>query len=121
MSAQAAGIAAQAAAVAALVVSMRRAFFGPAPRRADPLAAAAWMVAGVLLLATVLLSGDDALWRLVLTGLAVEAVSVAGWWLRGPREDGGEGGPDGDETLPPDWDEFDRLRGGWSRPRQPVV
>lgn len=120
MSAQAVGIAAQAAAVVGLVVSMRRAFFGPAPRRADPLAAAAWMVAGLLLLATVLLSGDDAIWRLALTALAVEAVCVAGWWLRGPREDGGDDGPGGEDAPPPDWDEFDRLRGGWSRPRQPV-
>jgi hypothetical protein len=106
----------EAAAVLVLVASMRRAFFGPAPERSDPLAAAAWMVAGLLLLATVLLSRDDALWRLALTGAAVECVCVAAWWLRGPAQDGGDE-PAGEPIAPPpDWEEFDRLRGGWDAP-----
>lgn len=111
---------AEAAVAAVLVVSMVRAFFGRPPQRSDAVAAAGWMLAGVMLLATVLLAGGDARPRDVLTAAAVEAVCVSGWWLRGRREDGG-GEPDGDGEgglPPPDWDDFDRRRESWSRPRE---
>jgi hypothetical protein len=114
---------AEAAIAAVLVVSMVRAFFGRPPRRSDAVAAAGWMLAGLMLLGTVLLAGADARPRGVLTAAAVEAVCVAGWWLRGLREDGGGGadGADGEGDggpPPPDWDDFDRRRESWSRPRE---
>lgn len=95
---------------------MGRAFFGSAPQRADPVAAAAWMVAALLLLGTALLSPDESLWRLALIVAGVEAACAGGWWLRG-AEDGGEGAGE-PEDPPLDWDEFDRLRGDWT-PRPP--
>src|SRR5437763_15203914 len=104
---------------ALLVLSLLRAFFGPPPGHSDAVAAGAWMLAGTVLLATVLLAGDAARPRDLLCAAAVEAVCVAGWWLRGRGEDGGEE----DEVLgepPLDWDEFDRLRDGWSRPPSAV-
>jgi hypothetical protein len=110
---------AEAAIAAGLVLSVARAFFGPAPRSADFVAAAAWMSAGLLMLATVILTGDEGLWRLALNVGAVEAVCVAGWWLRGADDDGGEPvRADGDPPI--DWDEFDRERDGWSRPPLPL-
>lgn len=109
----------EAAIAALLVLSLLRAFFGRPPGRPDLVAAGAWLVAGVVLLATVLLAGEAARPRDLLTAAAVEAVCVAGWWLRG-RGDNGGGGDDDDggqrREPPPDWDEFDRLRAGWSRP-----
>jgi len=49
------------AAIAAVLVSiMARAFFGAPPPRVDLVAAAAWMLAGLILLGTVLLSGPGA-------------------------------------------------------------
>jgi len=106
------------AAIAAVLVSiMARAFFGAPPPRVDLVAAAAWMLAGLILLGTVLLSGPGAWHREGLTAGSVVAVCVAGWWLRG-REDPGE--PEQVEP-PPDWDEFDLLRETWRRgPREPT-
>jgi hypothetical protein len=74
------------------------------------------MLAGVVLLATVLLAGNAARPRDLLCAGAVEAVCIAGWWLRGRGDDDGE--EPGEPGEPPtDWDEFDRLRAGWSGPR----
>lgn len=98
----------------ALAASLTRAFFGPPPGRADPVAAAAWLIAGVLLLAAVLATGEHATWRLALTAAASGAVCAAGWWLRAPRDDGDDG-EDSPGRPPVDWDELDRLRGGWDR------
>jgi hypothetical protein len=113
---------AEAAIAAVLVLSMVRAFFGPPPRQADRVAAAGWMVAGLLLLGTVLLSDASVRPRDVLAAGAVESVCVAGWWLRGRRDDdGGEGEPRPAEDPPaPDWDDFDRRREDWSQPRELV-
>jgi hypothetical protein len=109
---------AEAAIAAVLVCSMGRAFLGSAPQRADPVAAAYWMLAALLVLGTALLTTGDQLWRLALIVGGVEAACAAGWWLRGADDSGGE--PDEPGVPPPDWDAFDRLRGGWSRPREPV-
>jgi hypothetical protein len=108
---------AEAAIAAVLVFSMGRAFFGTTPPRADVVASGAWMVAALLLLGTVLLSDGDALWRLVLSVGGVEAACVAGWWLRGGSDEPGDGGGEDPILPPPDWDEFDRARRGWDRPR----
>ena len=110
----------EAAIAALLVISLLRAFFGAPPQHTDPLAAGAWMVAGLVLLATVLLAGDAARPRDLLTAGAVEAVCVAGWWLRGRGDDGEDEDAEPLEP-PPDWDEFDRLRAGWTRPPTPVA
>ena len=64
---------------ALLVACIIRAFFGPPPRVSDGLAAAGWMVAGVSLIATVLIAGHDADPRDVLTAGGVMAICVAGW------------------------------------------
>jgi hypothetical protein len=110
---------------AVLAASIWRAFFGPPPRTTDTVAAAAWMTAGVALLATVLIAGQAADPRDILTAAGVEAICVAGWWLRRREDEGpshpeldapGEGGTDFPGI---DWGEFDRLRAGW-RPREPV-
>jgi hypothetical protein len=110
---------------ALLVACIVRAFFGPPPRDSDGFAAAAWMVAGIALLGTVLIAGREADPRDVLTAGGVMAICVAGWWLRRRDDEGpahpeldapGEGGPDFPGI---DWDEFDRLRAGW-RPHQPA-
>jgi hypothetical protein len=107
----------EAALAATLLASILRAFFGPPPREADTVAGAGWLLAGIVLLATVLIAGAAADPRDVLTAAAVEALCLAGWWMR-RRDAGGEGEP---EPGPPpiDWDAFDRVRAGW-RPREPV-
>src|SRR4051794_23450856 len=104
---------------AVLVLSVLRAFFGRPPGQTDPVAAGAWMLAGVVLLATVLIAGEAARPRDLLCAAAVEAVCVAGWWLRGRGEDGGEE-EEGAGEPPLGWDQFDRLRDGWSRPPSAV-
>ncbi len=109
---------AEAAIAAVLVFSMRRAFFGPAPLRADAVAAAAWMLSAVVLLGTALAVPGEGIWRLALTVGGVESACAAGWWLRS-RDEGGEEA-EVPAAPPTDWDEFDRLRGGWTRPREPV-
>jgi hypothetical protein len=110
----------QAALAALLMVWLLRAFFGPPPPQADRVAAAGWMAAGLLLLAVVLLAGDAARPRDLLCAMAVVSVSTSGWLLRGRRDDEpGEDEPDPVDP-PPDWDEFDRLRDGWSRPKAPT-
>src|SRR4051794_29038599 len=105
---------------AVLVLSVLRAFFGRPPGQTDLVAAGAWMLAGVVLLATVLIAGDAARPRDLLCAAAVEAVCVAGWWLRGRDDRGGEDEEAVPAEPPPDWDEFDRLRAGWSRPPSAV-
>jgi hypothetical protein len=105
---------------ALLVACIIRAFFGPPPSESDSFAAAGWMVAGVALIATVLIAGRDADPRDVLTAAGVMAICVAGWWLR--RRDGEDfRHPELDSPEPPgiDWDAFDRERSGW-KPRQPA-
>src|SRR4051794_3085421 len=96
------------------------AFFGPPPSESDSFAAAAWMVAGVALIDTVLIAGRDADPRDVLTAAGVMAICVAGWWLR-RRDEEDFRHPELDGPEPPgiDWDAFDRERSGW-KPRQPA-
>ncbi len=112
-----------AAAIAAmLVASLARAYFGAPPARSDAMAAGTWGLAGLMMMAAALLAGAAPWHRELLTAGAVEAVCVAGWWLRSADGEQGrqrvEPPPAGHEP-PPDWDEFDRLRAAWSRgPRE---
>src|SRR3954470_12687936 len=111
------------AGLAALLVAwIVRAFFGPPPRASDGVAAAGWMVAGVSIIATVMIAGHDADPRDVLTAGGVMAICVAGWWLR-RRDDEDFRHPELDAPDPDtpgiDWDAFDRERSGW-KPRQPA-
>src|SRR4051812_50068682 len=84
---------------ALLLACIIRAFFGPPPRVSDGVAAAGWMVAGVSLIATVLVAGHDADPRDILTAGGVLAICVAGWWLR-RRDDEGRGQPAPGESGP---------------------
>jgi hypothetical protein len=108
----------QAALAVVLALSIRWAFFGPPPEHGDRVAAAGWMLAGVLILGTVVVAGDVAKPRDLLAALGVEALCIAAWLLRHRRDDGG-GGDGGGGPGPIDWDEFDRARGSW-RPRDPA-
>jgi hypothetical protein len=46
------------------------------------------------------------------------ALCFAFWHARGDDDGGGEGGDPGDDTPGPiDWDQFDRARRDWERPR----
>lgn len=96
-----------------LAAALARAAFGAPPAGPDPVAATCWLVAGLLLLCLVALDSGGAL-GLAFNAIAVIALAVAGWWMRGGRDDG-DGGEDPGEP-PVDWDEFDRLRGQWDRP-----
>src|SRR4051812_11197444 len=112
---------AEAVVAALLVVFVARSFFGPGPVRRDVVTAAMWLAAAVLLLLGVALASGPVLARELLATGAVVAAAEAGWWLRshGGEDGGGDGGVEtGDPPL--DWDEFDRLRGGWQRPRELV-
>lgn len=106
------------AVVAALLVTfVARSFFGPGPAQRDAVTATMWLAAALLLLLAVLVAPGPALPRELLAGGAVIAAAEAGWWLRSSRDDGrGDGGQ---ETGGPplDWDEFDRARRGWDRPK----
>lgn len=104
-----------------LVVSLARAAFGPPPAQPDPLASAGWLIAGILFLALALAEAGERPWGFVMNAAAVIALAVSGWWMRTPRDDGGEG-PEPDDApgeTGPDWDDFDRQRAGWDRPRVP--
>jgi hypothetical protein len=112
---------AEAGLAALLAASIWRAFFGAPPPVLDRVAALAWAGAGVALTAAVLLAGQ-ADRREILIAAAVEAICVAGWWLRR----GGDDGPERPELDAPDpespgidWNEFDRERAGW-RPHERV-
>jgi hypothetical protein len=109
-------MAVQAAVAVVLAAALWRAAFGRPPAGPDPVAAAGWLVSGLILLGFVVLHAGGATLGLALNAAAVVALAVAGWWMRGGgREDGdGDTGP---REPPPDWDEFDRLRDDWSRPR----
>jgi hypothetical protein len=99
-----------------LVAVLWRAAYGAPPRNPDPVAAAGWLISGVILLGFVVLHAGGATLGLVLNATAVIALSIAGWWMRGCGRDDGDDDPQG-EDPPPDWDEFDRVRDDWSRPR----
>jgi hypothetical protein len=112
---------AEAGLAALLAASIWRAFFGAPPPVLDRVAALAWAGAGVALTAAVLLAGQ-ADRREILIAAAVEAICLAGWWLRR----GGDYGPEHPELDAPepespgiDWNEFDRERAGW-RPHERV-
>ena len=114
-------VVAEIALAAVLAVFFVRSFFGPGPPERDLVTAGMWLCAALLLLAAVLLAPGPALPRELLTAGFVVAACEGGWWLRGRRDDGGDddggGGTPRPGGPPIDWDEFDRLRGGWDRPK----
>ena len=107
----------EAGAALLLALAVHRAFFGRPPARADRVAAAGWMVAGVLLLTAAVAPGTGATPRELLAAGGVLAACAAGWWLRGAGDDGRF---EPEAPSPVDWDAFDRERGTWS-PRSPVT
>lgn len=101
-----------------LALLLVRSFFGPGPPERDVVTAAMWLCAALLLLAAVLLASGPALPRELLTAGFVTAACEGGRWLRGGRDDEDDGGGPQPPGGPPiDWDDFDRLRRGWDRPR----
>src|SRR3954466_13304204 len=99
---------AEAGLAALLAASIWRAFFGAPPPVGDRVAALAWIGAGFALTAAVLLAGqaDD---REIVIAAAVEAVCLAGWWLRrGGDDDPGHPELDAPDPESPgiDWGEF---------------
>jgi hypothetical protein len=115
-------------ATAVLLASIAYAFFGPRPpRRAGRRLVLAVGAGGLLAYGTGLhaaVTGSTAA-AAVLIAVAVESMCLAVWLARSPRDDGGEPRrpADPDPGEPPeglDWDEFDRLRSDWSRPRTPA-
>src|SRR4051812_14120179 len=116
---------AEAVLAALLAAFVLHAFFGRPPAEPDPITAGAWMLAGILLLASGLLGAGPAPVRELLIAGSVVAASEAGWWLRARGDGGDDGGGGGgggggpEEPTPPDWDEFDRARAGW-KPRELV-
>jgi len=112
---------AKAALAAILAASILRAFFGEPPssaHRGDALRAG---LAGAACYAGAVLAayyGNDTVASALIVA-AVEALCLTVWLMRG-RDDPG-GGTDEPEPDPPvDWEEFDRERERWSRPRVPI-
>jgi hypothetical protein len=114
-------LAIKAAVAAVLVVSIWRALYGPPPEHRDLTVAKLWgLTAGILYLSGIFALADDraGAWLLLIAG--VVALCMAFWHARGNDDDGGGGGDPGDETGPIDWDQFDRARRDWDRPRIPA-
>ena len=110
-----------------LLASIALAFFGRGPsRRASRklvLAVALGGMVGYLVGIHAAVTGHAA-FAAALIAVAVEAMCLA-VWLAKARTDGGDGGMQrADDPEPadpgddpgPDWEEFDRARGLWSRP-----
>ena len=116
-------LAIKAGVTALLVVSIWRALYGPPPDRRNILVARLWgATAGTLYLAGIFALAEDqeGAWLLLIAG--VVALCMAFWHARDDDDDGGGGGGDpGDDTPGPiDWDQFDRARREWDRPRVPA-
>jgi|1186.fasta_scaffold302403_2 hypothetical protein len=79
------------------------------------LAASAMYLVAVVVALTV----DVALGTLF-AGPGVLAFCASCWLSRGIDRDGGGGDDDDEPDSPIDWDDFDRLRAAWSRPRVTV-
>jgi hypothetical protein len=113
-------LAIKAAATALLVVSIWRALYGPPPAHRSVVFARLWgAIAGTLYLAGIFALADDrsGAWLLLIAG--VVALCMAFWHARGDDGPDGGNGP-GDDTGPIDWDQFDRARRDWDRPRLPA-
>jgi hypothetical protein len=107
--------------VALLVVGLALAMAGPAPRASRPyeaillgvLAGGFYLVAAAVAIEVSVHLGT----LLIAPGVIVFCLSC--WLSRGVDQRGGDdwgwGGDDGGPDSPIDWDEFDRLRGEWSR------
>jgi hypothetical protein len=116
-------LAIKAAVAAVMVVSIWRALYGPPPEHRDMVVARLWAVtAGLLYFGGVVALAERwaHAWLLLIAG--VVALCVSFWHARGDDDDGGGGGGDpGDDTPGPiDWDQFDRARREWERPRVPA-
>ncbi|HEX8208185.1 MAG TPA: hypothetical protein VF587_19135 [Solirubrobacteraceae bacterium] len=112
-------LAIKAAVAAVLIVSIWRSLYGPPPDHRDVGIAKLWGAAAALLyfagLGTLSI-GHDGAWLLLMAGAV--ALCFAFWHARGDDDGGGEGGDPGDDTPGPiDWDQFDRARRDWERPR----
>ncbi|HEY8638040.1 MAG TPA: hypothetical protein VIL64_02270 [Solirubrobacteraceae bacterium] len=113
-------LAVKAAVAATLALSIGAAFFGPAPRcsRARLVRPCAWLAGAMYAFALAMASQGDPTAASMTVAAAVEVMCLAVWLSRWRGEELRE--PDEPESDPPvDWVEFDRLRDGWTRPRDP--
>jgi hypothetical protein len=114
-------LAIKAAVAAILVISIWRALYGPPPEQKDLAVAKLWAFTAVALdFAGVysLANGRAGASFLLMAG--VVAMCTAFWHARGDDGGGGGGGDSGDDHGPIDWDQFDRARREWDRPRVPA-
>jgi hypothetical protein len=99
-----------------ILVAIWRAFFGPPPEEKDVATARIWGATAVLLYAASIYSAwEQQPVAPLFLAAGVVTLCLAFWNARGDDDDGGGG--DGEPDGPLDWDEFDRLRRDWDRPR----
>ena len=110
------------AVAAVLVVSIWRSLYGPPPEHRDVAIAKLWGVTAAVLYfggIAAIAAGREPAWLLLMAGAV--ALCFAFWHARGDDDGGGGGGDPGDDTPGPiDWDQFDRARLDWDRPRVPA-
>ena len=99
-----------------IVGSIWRAFFGPPPDHKDVATAHIWGATALLLYLAALYSAwEQKPVAPLFLAAGVITLCLAFWNARGDDDDGGGGDDEPDGPL--DWDEFDRLRRDWDRPR----
>jgi hypothetical protein len=113
--------------IALLLVGLAIAMIGPAPRvsRPDEAILLGLMAGGFYLVAAALALEVSVHVGALLIAPGVIAFCLSCWLSRGADPRGGGGDDDGGDGPEPDspfdWDEFDRLRGEWSRTPVPVA
>jgi asparagine N-glycosylation enzyme membrane subunit Stt3 len=109
------------AVAAVLIVSIWRSLYGPPPDHRDMVIAKIWgATAAVLYFGGIaaIAAGRSQAWLLLTAGAV--ALCLAFWHARGDDGGGGGGDPGDDTPGPIDWDQFDRARREWDRPRVPA-
>jgi hypothetical protein len=109
---------------AVLAVGLVVALVGPPPsaNRSYESVLLALVASAMYLIAVAVAVTIDLSLGILLAGPGVLAFCASCWLSRGAgrhSDDGGGGGPGPDTPI--DWDDFDRLRAGWARPRVPAL
>jgi hypothetical protein len=109
---------------AVFAVGLVVALVGPPPsaHRSYESVLLALVASAMYLIAAVVAVTVDLSFAILLAGPGVLACCVSCWLSRGADRHGDDAGGGGPEPDPPiDWDDFDRLRAGWDRPRVPAI